>query len=160
MRLKIAVVAVTVLAILSMSLVIPAVRSSLAPSVAAAQTATKCDDQDFLKGVAKDLESFKDIGELIKAADSASLSKALLSFAVLRQKYEDDDKVPEKCFQAQLYMIAALGNYGDLVGLLIAAKADTTNQKVYLNAIDAQSKRAQKFLEYMTNEVKGVSSSN
>jgi len=153
MRRKLVVLAVAVLAILSLSLFVPSLRSPVAATFE--QAAAKCDDPAFLKEIATDFGGVKEIGDLMQKGDDTSLVKALLMFAGLRQKYEDLTNVPEKCYATQLYVIGAFGNYGDLVGLQMAGKLDKENKTV-AELMDTQVKRIQKYADYILEEIKGV----
>ena len=154
MRRQLVVLAVAVLAILSLSLFVPSLRSPAAATFE--QAAAKCDDPAFLKEIATDFKGLKDVADMVKNNDDPSLVKALLTFAGLRQKYEDLDTVPEKCYATQLYVIGAFGNYGDLVALQLAGKLDKDNAKTISELTDTQTKRIQKYIDYILEEIKGV----
>jgi hypothetical protein len=125
------------------------------PATASVQSAQagKCTDAKLLTQVSKDLTDFSTALKGFDPKSDKGVARGLLDIAILRQKYEDLEKVPVECFGVQLYMVQALANYGDALSLIIAAKADPDNAKVYTDAVAPQIERANKILTLLTGEI-------
>lgn len=150
MRTKVTLILAALLVVFTVSFA--AASKSAVASVGDVQTA-KCADATLLTAVGKDLTDFATALKGFDAKNDKGVAQGLLSIAVLRQKYEDMEKVPTECFGVQLYMVQALANYGDALALVIAAKADPDNAKVYTDAIQPQIERANKILTLLTGEI-------
>ena len=116
-------------------------------------TSGQCTDTDFRQTVGKDLVDFGAALKALDSKDTAAVAKMFLSISVLRQKYEDLSSTPRTCFIARLATIIAYANYGDLISLILASKADPLNEKVYTDALQPQVDRAQKFLKVIQSEM-------
>jgi hypothetical protein len=118
-------------------------------------TSAKCEDADFLTALSKDLESFSQVLTETKTDDLTSTAQSLLVLSILRQQWEDA-KVPSGCEITQLLTIMTLSNATDLMGLALAAKADTKNAEAYTAALDRQSTRTQELLKQLVTAAGGA----
>jgi len=112
---------------------------------AAAQTTPTCTDATFLKGIGTDFSAFGTTVSGTKMDDISAVAQAILSTAVVRQKYEDMSGVDPSCLSTQIAMIVALSNGSDLLSLQLASLADPNkdNATTYSDAIKAQTTRFQ-----------------
>jgi hypothetical protein len=113
----------------------------------------KCDDPDFLKGLASDLTDFGAMLKAFDATNAAGVAQTIIKTAALRQKYEDMSNVPANCATSQLIMIVAIANYSDGLSLVLAAKADPDNAKTYTDAVSGQMTRANTYLTALLGEL-------
>ncbi len=92
-----------------------------------------------------------------KMDDVSALSQAILSTAVLRQKYEDMT-VPPECLATQLAVIIALSNGSDLLSLQLALLVDPNkdNAKSYTDAITRQIDRFKSSAKNITDTLSGA----
>ena len=113
----------------------------------------KCDNADFLKGLASDLNDFAAMLKAFDASNTAGVAQTIIKTAALRQKYEDMSNVPANCLTSQLIMIVAIANYSDGLALVMAAKADPDNAKLYTDAVSGQMDRANNYLTALLGEL-------
>jgi len=109
-------------------------------------TSTTCTDSAFLSGLGTD---FSTLGTSLSGTDMknmGAISQTLLGTIVLRQKYEDL-VAPSGCEITQLTAIIAFANTTDLLGLTIAATADTKNADSYTKVLTNQSSRVQQYFQ-------------
>ena len=141
--------AFAVVAIVSMSLISVSAHNTPGSSAgAAAQSAQKCADKEFLTTLGTDLS---DLGASFKEAkmdDMISIAQTMLKVTSARQKWEDLENVPAECVTTQLAAIIAFANGNDLLALGLAVKADPKNAAEYLKAVAGQTER---FTKAITN---------
>jgi len=118
-------------------------------------TSAKCEDADFLTALGKDLEGFSQVLNDTKTDDMTSTARSVLVLSALRQQYEDV-KAPSGCELTQLTTIITIANATDLLGLALAAKADTKNGDAYAAALDRQSTRTQELLKKLVTAAGGA----
>jgi len=109
-------------------------------------TSTTCADATFLSGLGTD---FSTLGTSLSGTDMKSMgaiSQTLLGTIVLRQKYEDL-VAPSGCEITQLTAIIAFANTTDLLGLTLAASADTKNADAYTKVLTNQGNRVQQYFQ-------------
>ena len=147
-------VAVLLLAVVIASMSLISVSAHSAPVVAGsnAQAAPKCADAAFLTGLGKDMTDLGATFKSTKMDDAASMAKALIAIAVVRQKYEDMTGVAPECQSTQLAAIIAFANASDLLALGIAAKADAANADTYTKAMKDQLDRFTKTVNLVLSE--------
>jgi len=113
-----------------------------ASSKLAEQTASTCQNADFIRQVDKDLNDLAPIFKTVTTSPD-SAANVIIQVAIVRQKYEDLT-APEGCFAVQVQTVVTLANFGDLAAVVIASQVDKkTDPKVYSDTYQSQLKRFQ-----------------